>query len=390
MKLISPKYIYYGADSTNEVKNILLNLRSEKVYILCDPILERLGITKKLKDILNSFNVDFIISTNVTAEPTVEKGNEILKEVRGENIDLIIGLGGGSTLDLAKAAALIAPQKGGIENYLNLTGDKKLEDKKITSILMPSTSGTGAEVTDIAVFSTGQSKDAITNPLMIANYAIIDPIYSYSLPPKIAAASGIDALTHALEAYTSIEATPITDQLSIGAIEKVYNNIREAVWDKNNLQAKNELSLASLMAGLSFYNAGVAGVHALAYPLGGKFNIPHGESNAVLLPYVYENIAKSCSKKLSTLASIFKISEKNKNSIEISNEIIVKLFSLVDEVGLPKSLREYDISEKDIDYLTQNALKQIRLLNRSPMELKEEVIKEIYLNALNKKSNILN
>src|SRR5699024_4264274 len=155
---------------------------------------------------------------------------------------------------------------------------------------------------------------------------------------RIAAASGIDALTHAIESYTSINSTTITDQIAISAVEKIYYNIKEAVWDKSNYQAKNELSTASLMAGISFYNAGVAGVHALAYPLGGKFKIPHGESNAVLLPYVYEVIYKACSNKLSSLASIFRVDVTNKDNMEISRDIIIKLHRLIEDVGLPTSL----------------------------------------------------
>lgn len=381
MKLISPEFIYYGANSTEKIKDILTELESQNIYILCDPILKKIGVTKNLKSILEEANTNYILSTNVMVEPTVDKGNEIIEEVRENDIDLVIGLGGGSTIDLAKAAALLAPQKGMVENYLNLTGDKTLENKKIPSVLMPSTSGTGAEVTDISVFTTGESKDAITDPLMLANYAIVDPVYSYSLPPRIAAASGIDALTHAIESYTSINSTTITDQIAISAVEKIYNNIKEAVWDKSNYQAKNELSTASLMAGISFYNAGVAGVHALAYPLGGKFKIPHGESNAVLLPYVYEVIYKACSNKLSSLASIFKVDITNKDNMEISKDIIMKLHRLIEDVGLPTSLEDYDIKEIDVEYLTKNALLQTRLLKRSPMELTEEVIRKIYLNA---------
>lgn len=381
MKLISPKYIYHGNGSTKEIDNILDDLKVKKVFLLCDPILNEIEVTHKVTEILNHKGVDYIMSTNVMAEPTVEKGNEIIREVREASPDLIIGLGGGSTMDLAKAASLVAPHEGLIENYLNLTGDRQLENIKIPNILMPSTSGTGAEVTDIAVFSTGDSKDAITNPLMIANYAIADPYYTYSLPPKVAAASGIDALTHAIEAFTSVEATPLTDHLAVGAIEKIYNNIREAVWDKKNYKAKDELSLGSLLAGVSFYNAGVAGVHALAYPLGGNFKIPHGESNAVLLPYVYDVILKSCSNKLSKLSSIFGIDQTGKNNIEISQEITDKLFKLVLEVGLPKNLQHYTITENDIELLTKNALKQTRLLVRSPLELTEDVIRTIYTNA---------
>lgn len=382
MKLISPKFIYHGLESTQEIKNILSNLEIKKVYLLCDPILKEINAVKKVTDILDSKEIDYVISTNVMAEPSVEKGNEIVKEVREAGPDIIIGLGGGSTIDLAKAASLVAPQEGNIENYLNLTGDMKLDNRKIPSILMPSTSGTGAEVTDIAVFSTGDSKDAITDPLMIADYAIADPFYTYSLPPKVAAASGVDALTHAIESFTSVEATPLTENLAAGAIEKIYGNIREAVWDKTNYTAKDELSLGSLMAGLSFYNAGCAGVHALAYPLGGNFKIPHGESNAVLLPYVYDEIIKSCSNKFSQLAPVFNIETAGKNNMEISKEITDKLFDLVKETGLPENLQHYNIKEDDIELLTKNALKQTRLLSRSPLELTESVIRNIYKNAL--------
>lgn len=383
MQLISPKFIHYGPESTQEIDKILKKLQVNKVYLLCDPILKELKVLEKVTDILDDNKIEYIISTNVMAEPSVGKGNEIVGEVREESPDLVIGLGGGSTMDLAKAASLIAPQEGSIENYLNLTGDMTLGEVKIPNILMPSTSGTGAEVTDIAVFSTGDSKDAITDPLMIADYAVVDPYYTYSLPPKIAAASGVDAFTHAIESFTSTDATPFTEMMATEAMKKIYHNIREAVWDKKNYKAKDELSMGSLLAGMSFYNAGVGGVHALAYPLGGNFKIPHGESNAVLLPYVYEEILKSCSNKLSTLAPIFNIDPEGKNSIEISEEITDKLFNLVKEVGLPENLQHYGITSTDMELLTKNAMKQTRLLARSPLELKEAEIKKIYTNALN-------
>ncbi|WP_414049233.1 iron-containing alcohol dehydrogenase [Macrococcus animalis] len=382
MKLESPKHIYHGRNSTNEINNIVGLLGVRKVYMLCDPILKELNSTKNIEDILIKNNIEYTISTNVTPEPKIELGNEIVDEVRNFNPDLLIGLGGGSTLDLVKAAALISVQEGKIENYLNLTGDKKLQAKKIPNILMPTTSGTSAEITDIAVFSLGDSKDAVTDPLMIADYAIIDPTYTYTLPPNVAAASSVDALTHAIEAYTSVNATPLTDHLAYGAIDKIYNNILESVWNSSDYHAKDEVSTGSIMAGLSFFNAGVAGVHALAYPLGGNFNIPHGESNAVLLPYVYDEIKIACSNKLKNLAPIFNIDSTDKNGIQISEEIIELLFDLVENVGLKTSLKEYGITSKDLELLTQNALKQTRLLVRSPLPLNEERIRRIYESAL--------
>ncbi|MGV2875876.1 iron-containing alcohol dehydrogenase [Macrococcus capreoli] len=382
MKFESPKHIYHGVGSTNQIESIINEFNVSHVYLLCDPILEKLEATKTIKNLLKEKNIEITLSTNVKPEPSLELGNQIVEEVRKCNPDLLIGLGGGSTLDLVKAAAVVALQEGQIEDYLNLTGKKELNNQKIPNILMPTTSGTSAEITDIAVFSLGDSKDAITDAKLIANYAIIDPVYTYSLPPKVAAASSVDAFTHAIEAYTSVNATPLTDYLAKGALEKIYHNIREGIWDSHNLQAKNELSEGCLMAGLSFFNAGVAGVHALAYPLGGNFKIPHGESNAVLLPYVYEKIKVSCSNKLATLAPIFNIESHNRTTMEISNEIIQKLFELVEDVGLHTNLKQYNIEEKDIDLLTENALKQTRLLTRSPMELNEGLIREIYNSAL--------
>lgn len=138
MKLISPKFIYHGLESTQEIKNILGDLNVKKVYLLCDPILKEINAVKKVTGILDSKGIEYVTSTNVMAEPSVEIGNEIVKEVREANPDLIIGLGGGSTIDLAKAASLVAPQAGNIENYLNLTGDLKLDNRKIPNILMPS------------------------------------------------------------------------------------------------------------------------------------------------------------------------------------------------------------------------------------------------------------
>jgi alcohol dehydrogenase len=379
-QFVSPKKIYHGDGSLNKLGDILSELNTKSVFLLSDPILKDLGMIKPVLDILEEQNIKIHINTNVVPEPSVKVGNQIVDEIRITRPQLVIGLGGGSALDLAKAAAVLAENDGHVEDYLNLSSKKKLIYKGLPKVLIPTTAGTGAEVTDIAVFSLEDSKDVITHEFLLADYAIVDPALTYSLPPRVTAASGIDAFTHALEAYTSINATPLTDTLALDAMQRIVGNIRNAVWNGNKA-AREQMALGSLMAGLSFYNAGVAGVHALAYPLGGLFKIPHGESNAVLLPYVYDQIWPACLDKMVRVAEVFNLPTFGKIDREIAQYVVTSLLELIKDVGLPTTLGAYNIQRDDLTRLAANGIKQKRLLNRSPKPLDLKAIELIYLNA---------
>lgn len=380
-QFVSPNKIYYGEGSLRKLEEIVKDLAIHRVFLLTDPILSELGVIKPILQILNDLEMDVTLDTTVVPEPPLEVGNQVVEKIRKSKPELVIGIGGGSALDLAKAAAVLAENEGFIGDYLNLSGGKKFTKKGLPKVLIPSTAGTGAEVTDIAVFSLEDTKDVITHEYLLADYAIVDPVLTYSLPPRVTAASGIDAFTHALEAYTSKNATPLTDTLALEAMRRIVPNIRRAVWNGEDKKAREEMSLGSLFAGLSFYNAGVAGVHGLAYPLGGLFKLPHGESNAVLLPYVYDNIWPACLDKVIKVADIFKLPTAGKTEREIAISVIQSLLDLVQDVGLPTTLTAYKISREDIKSLTENGFKQKRLLNRSPMPLNMEIIEQIYLNA---------
>lgn len=382
-KFVSPKKIYHGGGSVNRLLDILEELSVKSVFLLTDPILKELGNINPVIDILEKQNVTIHLITNVVPEPPLEVGNQVVQEIRSNKPDLVIGIGGGSALDLAKTAAVLSENRGSIEDYLNLSGNKKLIEEGIPKVLIPTTAGTGAEVTDMSVFSIADTKDVITHEYLLADYAIVDPELTYTLPPKVTAASGIDALTHALEAYTSVHATPLTEILSLDAMKKITDNIRVAVWNGKDKQAREQMALGSLFAGLSFYNAGVAGVHGLSYPLGGLFKISHGESNAVLMPYVYDYIWPSCIEKMGKIAEVFGLPSDGKNEREIAQEVVQNLLYLIEDVGLPTTIKDYQISESDIPHLTENAIKQTRLLNRSPKKLDEDAVKQIYTNAYN-------
>lgn len=380
-QFISPKKIYHGEGSLAKLEDILKDLDVKKIFILTDPILKKLGVVDPILEIVRKHNVKVDLVTDVVPEPPVEIGNQVVDAVREKQPDLVIGIGGGSALDLAKAASVLAENDGRVEDYLNLSGTKKFLHKGLPKVLIPTTAGTGAEVTDIAVFSLENTKDVITHEYLLADYAIIDPTLTYTLPPRVTAASGIDALTHAIEAYTSIDATPLTDSLALDAMKRIVENIRTAVWNGKDKHAREQMALGSLIAGLSFYNAGVAGVHALAYPLGGLFKLAHGESNAVLLPYVYDHIWMACIDKMKNVAVAFSLPTKGKTDREIAQQVVRSLLDLINDVGLPTTIRDYNIQLKDIEVLTENGIKQKRLLSRSPKKLDENSVKQIYTNA---------
>ncbi|PIC74884.1 iron-containing alcohol dehydrogenase [Sporosarcina sp. P17b] len=372
-------YIGWGCLSVlpDEVKR----LQAKKILIVTDPFLLKLGITDTIEKPLQQMGCTTDIYTDVEPEPPLEIGERLVAYTRSHEFDLVIGLGGGSALDLAKIAAVLSMNDGNVSDYLNLSGNRTITDKGLPKILIPTTSGTGSEVTNISVLSLDTTKDVVTHDFLLADVAIVDPELTITLPPKVTAATGVDALTHAIEAYVSKNANPITDSLAFKAIQLISGAIRTAVKDGENKQARSDMSYGSYLAGLAFFNAGVAGVHALAYPLGGQFHIAHGDSNAVLLPYVMGYIRISCEEQLKHILEAMGSSTVGQTQEEASYTCINKLEELVNDVGIPSTLKGFNIPIESLEALTDDAIKQTRILARSPMELKRDDIFAIYKSA---------
>lgn len=199
-QFVSPKKIFYGEGSIQKLDSVLTEEKIHHVFLLMDPILKELGVIEPVLTKLMDRNIEVTLDTQVVPEPSLNVANQVVEKIRKCKPDLVIGVGGGSALDLAKAGAVLAKNEGSVEDFLNLSGKKKITHKGLLKVLIPSTSGTGAEVTDIAVFSLEDTKDVITHEYLLADYAIVDPVLTYTLPPRVTAASGIDAFTHALEA----------------------------------------------------------------------------------------------------------------------------------------------------------------------------------------------
>ena len=354
-----------------------------RILVITDPMLIKIGMTDKITRPLEEAGYQVQLYTEVIPEPPLETGERLVSYIKEHPFDLIIGLGGGSALDLAKLAAVLAVHEGSVADYLNLTGTRVIAEKGIPKILIPTTAGTGSEVTNIAVLSLGNTKDVVTHDFLLADAAIVDPELTVSVPPHITAATGIDALTHAVEAYVSVNSSPTTEALSLHAVRLISKSLRTAYHDGNDQQARTDMSQGSYMAGLAFFNAGVAGVHALAYPLGGQFHLSHGESNAVLLPYVMGYIRKSCTKKMADLLNAMGGSSVYLSEEEASIRCVEEIKRLVQDLGIPTTLGDFDIPKNAIDKLVEDGGKQKRLLARSPLTLGKEDIRTIYQSAFN-------
>ncbi|HSU80129.1 MAG TPA: iron-containing alcohol dehydrogenase [Candidatus Angelobacter sp.] len=382
-KLVFAPLSYTGWGSLSQLIPEIEKHQAMNVLIVTDPLLAQIGLVNRITEPLNEKGYTYTLYTDVVPEPPLEVGEKLVTFTREGQFDLVIGLGGGSALDLAKLAAVLAAHDGTVESYLNLTGTKTVSEKGLPKILIPTTSGTGSEVTNIAVLSLATTKDVVTHDYLLADAAIVDPELTLTVPPRVTAATGVDALTHAVEAYVSVNASPTTDGLALQAIRLISQSIRTAVKNGQDQAARTKMSEGSYIAGLAFFNAGVAGVHALAYPLGGQFHIPHGESNAVLLPYVMGYIRQSCTKRMADILEALGGNSSFLSEEEASQKCVELLEQLVKDVGIPSTLGGFNIPESALERLTEDGVQQKRLLARSPLPLHEADIRAIYQAAFN-------
>lgn len=369
---------YTGWGSLSNLLDEVANYHPTKILVVTDPLLKDIGLTNNVTDPLTEEGYSIEIYTDVIPEPPLAIGEKLVSYTRENQFDMVIGVGGGSALDLSKLAGVLAVHEGSVADYLNLSGTKKVIKKGLPTILIPTTSGTGSEVTNISVLSLERTKDVVTHDNLLADVAIVDPVLTVSLPPRVTAATGVDALTHAVEAYLSKNANPVSDALALQAIRLISKSIRTAVSDGSNVQARTDMSYGSYLAGIAFFNAGVAGVHALAYPLGGQFHIPHGESNAVLLPYVMGYIRQSCEKRMKDIYEAMGFSSTYLSQEEASYKCVLEFKNLIENVNIPSTLKGFNIPEEALNTLTDDAIEQKRLLARSPMTLLKDDIYAIY------------
>ncbi|ANU12241.1 hypothetical protein BBH88_13300 [Planococcus antarcticus DSM 14505] len=383
-----PGNVKFGVGAHKNLPEEIEKYSPTKIAIVSDKGVANAGLVKKLENILEQTGVPIFTFTEIVGEPTFKLVETVTHKLREENCDLVIGIGGGSALDVAKtAAALLAQEK--IAHFLS--GREQIGPRSTPCILLPTTSGTGSEVTMNAIFGDEEQglKRGIVSPALLPDLAIIDPELTVSCPARVSASSGVDAFTHAIESYISVRGTPLTKIFAEKAMRLFPKYITRAVHNGTDLESRTGMAWVSALAGVSLANAGVGAVHALAYPLGGKFHIEHGVANALLMPYVFEKIGKTCTDELVEVASFLQLGDYSQHPNKALDAVVHYLLELLDTLNLPSTLKELGIPEDSLPALAESASKVDRLLANTPYKLTEEAIKEIYENAYFGKVGVL-
>ena len=317
------------------------------------------------------------IFDQVKPEPEIAIVEDCTRAYREGNHDGLIAVGGGSAIDIAKGVAVFAGHEGPLAE---LFGVDLVKRKGPVLIAIPTTAGTGSEVTNVAIFSDKQAKlkKGIVSDYLLPDVALVSPIMTLTCPRSVTAASGVDALVHAIESYLSLNASPITDSLAIGAIKLIARSLPKAYANPSNLQAREDMATASLMAGMAFGNAGVGAVHALAYPLGGRFNIAHGVSNALLLPYVMTWNKMACVERMQDIAEAMGVKTAHLSLNEAADSAVAAMTELCAAVEIPLGLRSFGVPEEAIPAMAVEAAGIERLMRNNPRKLSAADIEKIY------------
>lgn len=375
----SPINIIFGSGKIKQIGEEIKKFKAKKVLLITDKGLEKAGITEKIVKHIPE-NVECEVYTDVIPEPPMESIEDCANKVKNGDFDLIIGLGGGSSIDVTKLVSVMATNEKPLPE---LCGVDNVEKEGLPTIMVPTTAGTGSEVTPIAIVTNEKEhlKVGIVSRYLFADCAICDPELTMSMPPHITAATGMDALTHAVEAYISVNATPVSDILALEAVRVIHAFLRKAFANGDDKQAREKMLYGALLAGMAFANAGVGAVHALAYPLGGEYKIAHGVSNALLLPYVLETNMIACLDRLARVGEAMGVVDEYAPLREKAEQTVEAIKVLSSDVEIPGSLKDVNIPEEALPKLAASAINVTRLLANNPRKLSEEKILEIYKRA---------
>ena len=375
--------IVAGVDSIKAVVDFAADYGVKNALIITDQGVWNTGLVEKPRKLLEAAGVRVEVINNTPPEPSTEHVSQVYNEAKKFECQAIIGIGGGSSMDVAKITAVMLTNPQSLKELL---GGAKLEKRGVPTLMIPTTAGTGAEATQNAIFLAPEeeSKVGIVSSKMVPDWAILDPMLTIGLPPAITAATGMDALCHAMECYISKKANPLSDMYALRAISLISRSIRTAYRDGNNVDARHDMLLAALFGGMCIASSSTTAVHALAYPLGGKYHIPHGLSNAVLLPYVMQFNLDATVEKFRDIAEAMGLDVRGIPAEAAAKKMIDNLFSLVVDLKINESLKlkERGITLADIDIMVEGAAKVTRLLNNNPKPLTRENMRDIYMNLL--------
>ncbi len=367
--------------ATAKIGQLLADRGCKKVAFVTDSMILELGLANAAIDSIKDAGIGVWVFSDVVADPSQELILSAVEQAKTEGIDGVVSVGGGSSMDTAKLIAVLVNSDQAIED---MYGVGMVKGERLPLILAPTTAGTGSEVTPISIVTTGATeKKGVVSPQLLPDYAVLDAELTVGLPVSVTAATGIDAMVHAIEAYTSkIKKNVVADCLARQALELLGSNIRQVCAHPDDRDARANMLLGSMLAGMAFANAPVAAVHALAYPLGGHFHVPHGLSNALVLPHVLEYNMPEAGKLYLELADlVFPELKGTPESSKLDNMLEMSA-SLGKELGLESTLRQVGVKESDLELLATDSMKQTRLLVNNPREVTYDAAFSIYQKAL--------
>ncbi|GER68566.1 alcohol dehydrogenase [Weizmannia acidilactici] len=378
-KFVIPEIIF-GKNALDQAGEACLRLGAKKVLIVSDKGVANAGWLDHVIEICRNSGLPFATFTDITPNP---KDTEVIKgcSVFVENeCDAIIGVGGGSALDVVKAIAILAANGGKISDY---EGIDKIEKPLPPMVMIMTTAGSGSEVSQFSIIVDTERKRKMTivSKTLVPDIAIIDPYTLVTKDSALTATTGMDVLTHAIEAYVSIAATPLTDVQAKNALALVSNYLRPSVASKTNMEAKEAMAMASLQAGLAFSNAILGAAHAISHAIGGRFLLPHGEINAILLPHIMDFNFIAVPKRFTEIAEMMGIDTRGLTQRDAGNAAIHFVKQLSIDIGIPERLNEVQFSEEDIDLISRTALEDACMIT-NPRDMDLEQVKTILRNVL--------
>ena len=367
-----PTVTLMGVGASKETGAQVKALGSKKVLIVCDAGIAKLGVADKIKAQIEEAGVQAIIYAGAEPNPTDKNVHDGLKVYQENNCDGIVSLGGGSSHDCGKGIGLVV-NGGNIRDY---EGVNKSSKPMPPFVAINTTAGTASEMTRFCIITNTDThvKMAIVDWRVTPNIAIDDPLLMVGMPPSLTAATGMDALTHAVEAYVSTIATPITDACAIKAIELIAENLRAAVANGVDLQARDNMAYAQYLAGMAFNNASLGYVHAMAHQLGGFYNLPHGVCNAILLPAVEGFNLISNLKRFGDIAKALGENVEGLSDSEAADKAIAAIKKLSADVGIPAGLKQLGVKEQDFEVMAKNAMKDACGLTNPRVPTLQDVI----------------
>jgi alcohol dehydrogenase class IV len=369
-----------GIGAIELLQGVVREVGKPKAVVVTDAGVVAAGICNRVCSLLRSGGVSFEIFDKVEPDPRIEIVSACLEAARAAEAGVLIGVGGGSSMDIAKVVAVLMTNQDDVSQYI---GINRIPKPGIPTILIPTTAGTGSEVTPIAVLSdkADHLKKGIVSEHLYASVALVDPELTVGLPPHVTAFTGMDALAHVMEAYTNKFAQPFVDTFALEGIRLIGTHIRRAVAVGDDLQARYAMSLGSLYGGMCLGSVNTAAAHALAYPLGGTFDVPHGVATSLLLPHVVEFNLPNCTEKYAHIATALGKQTAGLTAERAARLAVEGLVEVVRDIGIVSRMRDLNIPEDAIPGMADAAMKVTRLLDNNPRVLQRDDAEAIYRNA---------